>query len=91
MSLGDMPEFAIEQAVLGFRVVSMPDPAGLVRASFLRPGNKGFSEAIGYAVRWAVEANGTLTDRTGRLSDGECAALVLAMRNDGRRSERGAY
>ncbi|ASP30802.1 hypothetical protein CHH26_11605 [Qipengyuania flava] len=78
--MSTLPEFVIEKALFGFRVVATPDPGRLVRASFRRAGNKGFSEAVGYAVRWAAEANGKLIDRTGRLSDSECAELVVAMR-----------
>lgn len=74
------PEFTVEKLAIGYRVTSEPDPGGFVKKTFLRGGNKGYSEAIAYAARWAAEANGHLTDKTGRASKEECRELVEAFR-----------
>jgi len=67
---------AIERRLTGYRIALERDGEPIGGKTFLKPGNKGFSKAIGYASRVAAEYNCDITDRTGRLSKDDCAALV---------------
>lgn len=75
----------IERRLTGYRIALERDGEPIGGKTFLKPGNKGFSKAIGYASRVAAEYDCEIVDRTGRLSKNDCAALISAsIRNDPR-------
>ena len=73
---------AIERRLTGYSVIAERDGAPIGRKTFMQPGNKGFSKAVGYASRLAAECACEMVDRTGRLSAEECAALIAGWRMD---------
>lgn len=71
----------IERGLAGSYLVKGAGKA-LRKRYWKRDRNKAFSRATGFAVRMAAELGVKLEDKTGRLSEADCAALVDAMRED---------
>lgn len=69
---------AIERGFAHSYLVVTEPRSALKKRFRARRDNIAFSEATGYATAFAAHRGMEMVDRTGRLSEGECAQLVDA-------------
>ena len=75
-----MDRVIIERSALGTLLVRVDPADHYWKKRFTKfNANKRFSGAVGYASRLAAGFDCQMIDRTGRLSEAECEALVDAM------------
>ena len=77
----------IEDGALRYRVSVEGTASALLSAlvapkAFFKTKRAAYSTALGYATGLAVELQCELVDRTGKITEEDCAELVTAMRAD---------